>query len=234
MRVSAEVALSDATDHGRLIGNAVTWALGEPPRVGISGPGPHDVAVHEGDGELAVCLVDLPNPMAMRGPVRELIPVGPLTVSVAMPPGCTGATARLLGAGRNRRRRSRTGASRSSSTRWSCSRCCTGSGTRCADALCPHRDADAVASALRTAGATSPKRARGPDSVETIAQMAQPVSDADTTGNGSSGSARRAHQGLRWLCPGFVRARVQLDPPELNHLTAPANPPWRGPSHAWL
>jgi hypothetical protein len=86
-------------DHGRLIGNAVAWALGEPARVGISGPGLHDVAVHECDGELAVCLVNLTNPMAMRGPVRELIPVGPLAVSVALPPDRTGAVARLLVSG---------------------------------------------------------------------------------------------------------------------------------------
>jgi hypothetical protein len=86
-------------DHGRLIGNAVTWALGEAPRVDVSGPGLHDLAVHEGDGELAVCVVNLTNPMAMRGPVRELIPVGPLAVSVALPAGRTGASARLLVAG---------------------------------------------------------------------------------------------------------------------------------------
>jgi hypothetical protein len=30
---------------------------------------------------------------------------------------------------------------------------------------------------------------------------------------------------------GFCPDTVQLDPPELNHLTAPANPPWRGSSH---
>jgi hypothetical protein len=86
-------------DHGRLIANAVTWALGEPPRVDVSGPGLHDIAVHDGDGELAVCLVNLTNPMAMRGPVRELIPVGPLTVSVALPDGRTAASARLLVSG---------------------------------------------------------------------------------------------------------------------------------------
>jgi hypothetical protein len=32
----------------------------------------------------------------MRGPARELIPVGPLTVSVALPDGRTAASARLL------------------------------------------------------------------------------------------------------------------------------------------
>jgi hypothetical protein len=83
-------------DHGRLIANAVRWALGEPPRVDVSGPGLHDVAVYESEGELAVCLVNLTNPMAMRGPVRELIPVGPLAVSVAPPDGRTRASARLL------------------------------------------------------------------------------------------------------------------------------------------
>lgn len=86
-------------DHGLLIANAVRWALGDPQRVDVSGPGLHDIAVHEGDGELAVCLVNLTNPGAMRGPVRELIPVGPLTVSVALPEGRAGASARLLVAG---------------------------------------------------------------------------------------------------------------------------------------
>jgi hypothetical protein len=86
-------------DHGRLVAGAVTWALGAAPRVDVSGPGLHDIAVHETDGELAVCLVNLTNPMAMRGPVRELIPVGPLSVSVALPAGSSGAAARLLVAG---------------------------------------------------------------------------------------------------------------------------------------
>jgi hypothetical protein len=86
-------------DHGQLIGNAVTWALEEPGRVSVSGPGLHDIAVHENAAELAVCLVNLTNPMAMRGPIREFVPAGPLAVSVALPAGVHGASARLLVAG---------------------------------------------------------------------------------------------------------------------------------------
>jgi hypothetical protein len=39
----------------------------------------------------------------------------------------------------------------------------------------------------------------------------------------------KGYDGPVRLCPDTV----QLDPPELNHTTAPANPPWRGPSHVW-
>ncbi|MGZ0152763.1 alpha-amylase family protein [Kribbella sp. WER1] len=85
------------TDHGRLIANAVGWALGKTPDVTVEGPGLVDVAVHRGDHAVAVALVNLTNPMAMRGPIRETLPLPPQTVSIAVP--TDRVRARLLVAG---------------------------------------------------------------------------------------------------------------------------------------
>jgi hypothetical protein len=45
---------------------------------------------------MTVHLVNLTNPMMMKGPFRELIPVGPQEVVVAMPEGATARRVRLL------------------------------------------------------------------------------------------------------------------------------------------
>ena len=87
-------------DHSILIGNAVRWALGARPRIEVTGQGVLDIAAREGGGRLAVHLVNLTNPMMMKGPIREIIPVGAQTVSVALPAGCGNASARLLVSGR--------------------------------------------------------------------------------------------------------------------------------------
>ncbi|MEV4477916.1 alpha-amylase family protein [Nonomuraea sp. NPDC049504] len=83
-------------DHGRLIANAVRWALGGEPEATVRGPGLVDLAVRRDEHSLAVTVVNLTNPMAMRGAIRETIPLPPQTVSVALPPDAAGATARLL------------------------------------------------------------------------------------------------------------------------------------------
>lgn len=83
-------------DHARVIQNAVGWALRETPRVTVEGPGLVDVSVRADGAGLTVALVNLNNPMAMRGQNRETIPLPPQEVSVALPAGVTGAQARLV------------------------------------------------------------------------------------------------------------------------------------------
>lgn len=85
-----------AVDHSRLIGNAVRWALGKAPRVTVEGRGVIDIALREDAGGIAVSLVNLTNPMMLKGPVREVFPAGPQRVGIALPEGRTAGKARLL------------------------------------------------------------------------------------------------------------------------------------------
>ena len=62
-------------DHGRLLGNIIRWALNEESIVDVKGPGVIDVTVWQQQDSMTVHLVNLTNPMMMKGPFRELIPV---------------------------------------------------------------------------------------------------------------------------------------------------------------
>jgi hypothetical protein len=86
-------------DHGRLLKNAVAWAANEPPPVEIGGCGVVDVAVWRQRGSMTVHLVNLTNPMMMKGPLREVIPVGPLTARIRIPAGVRATKVQLLTAG---------------------------------------------------------------------------------------------------------------------------------------
>ena len=88
-----------AVDHGRLIGNAVRWALGKAPRVTVSGPGIVDIAQRESADGIALTLLNLTNPMMLKGPVRENLPLGAQRVTVQIPQGRSVAAARLVVAG---------------------------------------------------------------------------------------------------------------------------------------
>jgi hypothetical protein len=74
-----------SVDHGKLLGNAVRWALGEEPVVTVTGPGVLDVTVWRQKESMTVHLVNLTNPMMMKGPFRELIPITEQKVRVRLP-----------------------------------------------------------------------------------------------------------------------------------------------------
>jgi hypothetical protein len=75
-----------SVDHGKLLRNTVLWALNEDPIVDVKGPGVIDVTVWRQKDSMTVHLVNLTNPMMMKGPFRELIPVD-LQVSISIPEG---------------------------------------------------------------------------------------------------------------------------------------------------
>ena len=86
-------------DHGRLLRNAIEWASrGAAPAV-VTGPGILDVAVWRQAASVTVHLVNFTNPMMMKGPVRELIPIGPQEVRARIPAGARVQAVRLLTAG---------------------------------------------------------------------------------------------------------------------------------------
>jgi putative glycosyl hydrolase-like family 6 (GHL6) protein/glycosyl hydrolase family 42 (putative beta-galactosidase) len=73
-----------AVDHLRLLTNAVKWAANEPAPLEVAGPGVLDVTLWRQRASTTVHLVNLTNPMMMKGPLREAIPVGPLHVRVRL------------------------------------------------------------------------------------------------------------------------------------------------------
>jgi hypothetical protein len=89
-----------ATDHLQLLKNAVAWACNEPPPVEVDGPGVLDVTAWRQRSSMTVHIVNLTNPMMMKGPLRETIPVGPLTARIRLPEGLRPAKVQLLTLGR--------------------------------------------------------------------------------------------------------------------------------------
>ncbi|WP_080055278.1 alpha-amylase family protein [Spirosoma aerolatum] len=82
-------------DHGLLLSNVVNWALDEEPIATVIGPGVIDVHVWRQANSMTVHLVNLTNPMMMKGPFRELIPVE-AQVSVPVPTGVKVTGVKLL------------------------------------------------------------------------------------------------------------------------------------------
>jgi hypothetical protein len=92
-------------DHLKLLRNAVLWATNEEPLVTVSGPGVLDVTVWRQRDSMTIHLVNLTNPMMMKGPVRELMPVGEQKVRVRLPEGARAKKVQLLGNAKNPRAR---------------------------------------------------------------------------------------------------------------------------------
>ena len=65
----------------------------------VSGPGVIDVTAWRQRDSMTVHLVNLTNPMMMKGPLRETMPVGPLTVRIRLAPGARPGKVHLLTAG---------------------------------------------------------------------------------------------------------------------------------------
>ena len=87
----------------KLLRNAVEWAANEPARGDVTGPGTLDVTVWRQKDSMTVHLVNLTNPMMMKGPLRELIPAPAQKVSVRLPAGSRARKVQLLSNGQTPR-----------------------------------------------------------------------------------------------------------------------------------
>jgi hypothetical protein len=87
-----------SVDHLKLLRNAVVWATNEDPVITVAGPGVLDVTVWRQKHSLTVHLVNLTNPMMMKGPIREIIPVGEQKIRLRLPEGMRPKRIRLLAA----------------------------------------------------------------------------------------------------------------------------------------
>jgi hypothetical protein len=74
-------------DHGLLLGNAVRWACNEEQPLVVEGKGVFDVSLWLQKDSMTAHLVNLTNPMMMKGPVQEVIPSPPQRVRIQVPPG---------------------------------------------------------------------------------------------------------------------------------------------------
>ena len=87
-------------DQLKLLRNTLEWAHNEPPVVEVNGPGLFDVTAWRNPGSVTVHLVNLTNPMAMKGPYRDFFPVGAQTVRLRLPENIRATQARLLVSGK--------------------------------------------------------------------------------------------------------------------------------------
>ena len=83
-------------DHLAVLRNTLTWATNEPALVEVEGHGLLDVTAWRNPGSITIHLVNLTNPMAMKGPYRDFFPVGPHTLKLRLPADAHAKQARLL------------------------------------------------------------------------------------------------------------------------------------------
>ena len=82
-------------DHSQLLRNTILWALNEEPVVEVGTKGMVDVAVWRQKESMTVHLVNLTNPMMMKGPFRDLFPVS-ASVEIKIPENCNVTGVQLL------------------------------------------------------------------------------------------------------------------------------------------
>src|SRR6202012_976319 len=88
-------------DQAKLLRNAVLWATNEPAPVTVEGKGILDISVWRQENSMTVHLVNLTNPMMMKGPLREVIPLPNQEVSIRIPEGRRVSAVRFLVGGEN-------------------------------------------------------------------------------------------------------------------------------------
>jgi hypothetical protein len=71
-----------SVDHAKLLRNATLWATNEPAPLEVEGKGLLDVSVWSQKNSITAHLVNLTNPMMLKGPVREVIPIPRQTVRI--------------------------------------------------------------------------------------------------------------------------------------------------------
>jgi hypothetical protein len=88
-----------AADHQLLLQNAVEWAMDAPQPMTVTGPGMVDISYWRQKDSLAAHIVNLNNPMMMKGPYREILPAGPYRVTLELPRGAKVRGVTLLESG---------------------------------------------------------------------------------------------------------------------------------------
>jgi hypothetical protein len=78
------------------LANLVKWAAKDDIPLTVDGPGMLDCHLYRQDASLILHIVNLTNEGTWRGPIDELIPVGPIRVGVKLSAGARASRVRLL------------------------------------------------------------------------------------------------------------------------------------------
>jgi hypothetical protein len=97
--IDRRFARNNMADFGLLLDNLLRWAARDDIPLSVEGPGLIDTHLYRQDGRAIVHLVNLTNANTWRGPVEELIPVGPLKIGVNLPADLRAGNLRLLVSG---------------------------------------------------------------------------------------------------------------------------------------
>jgi hypothetical protein len=89
-------ARDNLSDVGNLLANLVRWTAGDEIPLSVEGPGLIDCHLYRQPARLILHCVNLTNEGTWRGPVDELIPIGPVRVRVRLPDDVRGRRVRLL------------------------------------------------------------------------------------------------------------------------------------------
>jgi hypothetical protein len=88
-------------DHADLLANVVRWAADGRIPLEVQGAGLVDCHLYRQPGRLILHLVNLVSAGTWRGPIDELVPIGPLQIRLKLPSDVKGRSAQLLVAGRS-------------------------------------------------------------------------------------------------------------------------------------
>ncbi len=83
-------------DHGALLKNAAQWAFNGTQPLTVTGRGLVDVSLWRQKSSITAHLVNMTNPMTMKGPIRELIPSPPQKARIRVPKGRTAKAVKFL------------------------------------------------------------------------------------------------------------------------------------------
>ena len=90
-------------DHSQLLGNIVKWAAKEDIPIKVEGAGLVDCHLYEQANKVVLHIVNLTNSGTWRQPLYELISIGPLKVTIKLPPNISARQTRSLVSGQNLR-----------------------------------------------------------------------------------------------------------------------------------
>jgi hypothetical protein len=100
--IDRRYANDNLSDHGDLLANAARWAAGDGIPLQVEGPGLIDCRLYQQPGRLILHIVNLTSAGTWRAPMDELTTIGPLRISIKLPPQFAAKNIKTLVAGDGR------------------------------------------------------------------------------------------------------------------------------------